>query len=173
MRVSPSLSEENNQSQELLNKNGFFISKKQLQTKATVIIDVQRSDEELLASFHKKTRYNIGLSERNGVTVNRIGDKKELQDFYVIMQKMAKRQGYTLQSIEYYRYIQEKLVKEGLAEIYLAKNSENKVIGGIVVFSHAKRSYYMYGGFDYSPYPQKLFYKIWNNFQIDKDLYLK
>lgn len=238
MRISPAFLEENNLCKELLNKNKFFFSKKQLQTKATMIIDVRRGDDELLASFHKKTRYNIGLAERNGVTVTKLGDEKELQDFYVIMQKMAERQNYTLQSIEYYRYIQEKLVKEGIAEIYLAKNSESTIIGGIVVFSYAKRSYYMYGGFDYeyrslmgnylvhwqvmkearargdeyydlqgiplikdeshpmfgfyrfkkgfngeeiefigefdySPWPQKLFYKLWNNLKVDKELYLK
>ena len=144
IRVSPSYMNNEENVKQIFNKQGFFLSKKQLQTKATMLVDLQRSEDELLASFHEKTRYNIRLAARKGVTVSELKDETELKDFYQIMIKMAARQEYDLQSYDYYKYIWQNLP---IAKIYLAKH-DGKVIGGVVAFSFRDTAYYMYGGFD-------------------------
>jgi peptidoglycan pentaglycine glycine transferase (the first glycine) len=147
LRISPAILETDSSKKELFLKNTFYFSKKQLQTKATTVIDLTRTEEELLASFHEKTRYNIRLAAKKGVTVTTLGTEAELKDFYKIMRQMSGRQDYTLQPYEYYFYIWQKL--GDIARIYLAKNDQNKVIGGLVIFTFAGKAYYMYGGFDY------------------------
>ena len=49
--------------------NYWFLSQSQVQFKNTVWLDLTRSEDEIIASFKQKTRYNIRLAERKGVTV--------------------------------------------------------------------------------------------------------
>jgi len=149
VRISPAYPESDNGIKKFLTDNKFRCSKKQLQTKATTIIDLSRDEEELMASFHEKTRYNIRLAGRKGIKVTELKTEDELKALYRILEKMAQRQQYDLQGYEYYKYILENLVPAAAAKIYLAKNDEGTVVGGIVTFVCAKTRYYMYGGFDY------------------------
>ncbi|MDR1453543.1 MAG: aminoacyltransferase [Candidatus Margulisbacteria bacterium] len=144
LRISPKFLNDEESVKRLLDRYAFRLTKKQLQTKATILVDLRRSEAELLASFHEKTRYNIRLAGRKGVTVDELRDEAELQSFYRVLQKMAARQDYDLQPYAYYKYIWQNLP---LAKIYLAK-FEHKIIGGIVVFTFKDTAYYMYGGFD-------------------------
>lgn len=146
IRVSPMFYENNEKIKNILKSSGFGFSKKQLQTKATILVDLKRPEEEILKSFHEKTRYNIRLAGKKGVQVKKLESEKELLEFYEVMRKMSERQDYDLQSYNYYEHIWKSL--QDIARIYLAI-AEGKVIGGVVVFSYAGRSYYMYGGFDY------------------------
>jgi len=41
------------------------------------LLDLTKSNDELLTTMHEKTRYNIGLAQRRGVTV---GIYPDLQD---------------------------------------------------------------------------------------------
>ncbi|GBR76524.1 putative methicillin resistance protein [Candidatus Termititenax persephonae] len=144
IRVSPKYLEEDTAAKQALHKHGFRFSQKQLQTKATLLIDLRRPEEELLNSFHEKTRYNIRLAGRKGVTVSLLSGEEELRDFYRIMQGMAARQGYALQPYAYYQYLWQ---NPPLAKIYLAKFAD-KVIGGVVTLAFRDTAYYMYGAFD-------------------------
>lgn len=132
----------------ILQKENYILSNKQLQTKQTSRIDLNKETEMLLASFHEKTRYNIRLAGKKGVTVSPLTTPSELDVFYTILQKMALRQDYVLQAKAYYQYIWEKLVPAGKAQIYLARTADT-IIGGVVVFFSSDTAYYMYGGFAY------------------------
>jgi lipid II:glycine glycyltransferase (peptidoglycan interpeptide bridge formation enzyme) len=143
VRVSPPLLEP---APAVLNQHGFFYSKKQLQTKATVLVNLNRTEEELLASFHEKTRYNIRLAGKKGVTVTTVTSEDQLKQLYGVLEQMAARQSYNLQAYEYYKYIWQNL--SSISSIYIALH-DNKVIGGVVVFYSPQTAYYMYGGFDY------------------------
>ena len=54
-----------------LKAGGWHFSDEQVQFRNTVLIDVTRSEEELLAAMKQKTRYNVRLAGRKGVTVRR------------------------------------------------------------------------------------------------------
>jgi lipid II:glycine glycyltransferase (peptidoglycan interpeptide bridge formation enzyme) len=51
-----------------IGKSGFR-SVRAVQPADTVIIDLEKGEEELLAAMHQKTRYNIRVAERHGVIV--------------------------------------------------------------------------------------------------------
>jgi len=61
---------------ELIERRWRF-SASQIQYRNTVILDLTKAEDELLARMKQKTRYNIRLSERKGVRV-RIGGKDDI-----------------------------------------------------------------------------------------------
>jgi lipid II:glycine glycyltransferase (peptidoglycan interpeptide bridge formation enzyme) len=50
-------------------KVGYQKSVHDLQFRATIIVDIDKDDDVLLASFKQKTRYNIRLATKKGVTM--------------------------------------------------------------------------------------------------------
>jgi len=74
----------------------------------TLIVDLDRSGEELLAAMHQKTRYNIRLAEKRGVTVREAayGNAHELRGdidrFWRLLGETAVRDRFHTHAREYY-----------------------------------------------------------------------
>src|SRR5919109_811290 len=67
-----------------------FIQGDPIQPQATQLLDIDRDPEALKASFKPKTRYNLGLAERKGVTVS---GSKNIDTFARLARQTANRQG--------------------------------------------------------------------------------
>ena len=67
IKLEPNV-EKDEDSIKLLKKNGC-VKGKTLFTPTTFLIDLTKSEEELLKSFSSKTRYNIKLAQKHGVEV--------------------------------------------------------------------------------------------------------
>lgn len=61
----------------LLREAGCRISQKHIQPKRTLIIDLRKSEDELLRQMEKSTRYNIGYAERAGITIQELSPAQE------------------------------------------------------------------------------------------------
>lgn len=82
----------------VLGKN--FLSEPPRQPEVSWQLDLQKSAPELLAAMHAKTRYNINLAERKGVTV-KIGADSAV--FLKLMQETTARDGFAAHSPGYYQ----------------------------------------------------------------------
>lgn len=102
-----------------------------------------KTEEELLKSFHEKTRYNIRLSARKGVTV-REGSKEDLKTFYEIMQQTGKRDGFFIRPISYFEKIYNEM-GEGHVKILFAE-FEGKPIATVMPILYGNKVWYLYGG---------------------------
>lgn len=127
-----------------------------IQPPDTTIIDLTKSQEELLAAMKSKWRYNINLSRRKGVIIEKYtGDSGNLQSaldiFYNIYEITAKRDGIALHDKEYYFDLlndsAQSLKNDSstpVVTLYLAKHEEDYLAGIITLFSKSE-SIYLYG----------------------------
>ena len=100
-----------------------------------------RNEEELLASFQQKWRYNIRLAERKGVTVRLCG-KEMVPDFARIMIDTGMRDNFATRPPEYFAAMLDNLGEH--ARLYMAFY-EDKPIAGTLAIHYGDKVWYLYG----------------------------
>src|ERR1041385_503890 len=83
-----------------LHPSSFILSKHNIQPPRTIIVDINSSEEEILARMKQKTRYNIRLAEKKRVTVRPWDD---IESFHEMMLLTSERDGFGVHSREYYQ----------------------------------------------------------------------
>ena len=112
-----------------------------IQPPRTIIIDIKGSEEEILARMKQKTRYNIRLAEKKGVTVRAWDD---IESFHKMMLVTGVRDGFGVHSLEYYRRAYELFHPKQMGEILVAEY-EGKPLAALFVARNGNRAYYLYG----------------------------
>ena len=112
-----------------------------IQPPRTIIIDISSSEEEILARMKQKTRYNIRLAEKKGVTVRAWDD---LAAFHQMMLVTGGRDEFGVHSLEYYTRAYKLMHPKGMCEILVAEY-EGKPLAALFVARNGKRAYYLYG----------------------------
>lgn len=121
--------------------NQLRISPHNIQPPNTVVINISRSEEEILARMKQKTRYNIRLAEKKGVTVHAWDN---LTAFHQMMQVTGDRDGFGVHSLEYYKRAYELMHPKGMGEILVA-GYEGEPLAALFVARNGNRAYYLYG----------------------------
>ncbi len=85
-----------------LTQRDLFIKTFDVQPSKTIILNLDKSEEELLAQMHPKTRYNIRLSSRRGIKVKE-GDKNDFDVFWQLISETSKRDKFRLHARDYYQ----------------------------------------------------------------------
>ncbi len=101
-----------------------------------------RDEEEIFAAFHSKTRYNVRLSVKKGVT-SRIGTKEDLPAFVEIMKETAARDGFIARSLKYFEDMYDALAPDNL-RLYLMEY-EGQVLSGAIAILYGDKVWYLYG----------------------------
>jgi len=136
------------ESESNLKLSDFKLSQKQIQPNKTIILDLNKSKEELLNQMHQKTRYNIRLAQKKNVIIKEV-DNNKLDVFLKLSEETAKRDKFNLHSKEYYRKMVKALEREGLIKIFLAEYDNNVVAANLVCF-FGKTAIYLHGASDYN-----------------------
>jgi lipid II:glycine glycyltransferase (peptidoglycan interpeptide bridge formation enzyme) len=127
-------------------KLGLHKSKGDLQFKATIFVDLKPSDDEILAGFKQKTRYNIRLAERKGVKVeSRPMDDDGVELMYSLMTATQERAKFFLRQKDYFAGYWKALYKAGMGE-FLVATYNDEVLAGVFATKFANKSYYKDGG---------------------------
>ena len=118
-------------------------SSKHLQPMKSVVLDLELSEEELLAQMHHKTRYNINLAEKKGMTFD---ESHDVEAFYQLLKKTAEHDKFFAHTKDYYQKL---LAIEGelQTKLFLVKH-EGKAIGGMILMTHGETTYYLHGAMD-------------------------
>lgn len=119
---------------------------KTLFTPSTFWIDLTPGEEELMKSFSSKTRYNIRVAERNGVTVKEDNSEKAFNRYLDLTRETVSRQGFYAHSAHYHKLMWECLHtgKNPIAHLLTAEFN-GEIITTWIVFVWKNFLYYPYG----------------------------
>lgn len=127
----------------ILKENGA-IPGKRFFTPTTFWIDLTKSEEELLKSFTSKTRYNIRLAERRGVTVHEDDSEKAFNRYLDLTRETTQRQAFFAHTEKYHRLMWKTLKDAGIAHLFTATYKE-EIITTWILFKWRDFLYYPYG----------------------------
>lgn len=149
LKIDPDVPVGNESFKELIKKTGFVSAEKSgnfegLQPKFVFRLNIEPSQEELMANFHQKTRYNIRLAEKKEVVIKEECTKEDLPVFYKILVATAKRDKFLIRSYEYFDIMWEQLVKNNLAKVFMAYY-KGEPIAGTLAFIMGNKAWYIYG----------------------------
>lgn len=119
----------------------FIVSRHNIQPPRTIVVSLQGTEEATLIRMKQKTRYNIRLAEKKGVTVRSWDD---LPAFHRMLLVTGGRDGFGIHSLAYYRRAYELFYPKGMAELLVAEY-EDKPLAALMVFARGRRAWYVYG----------------------------
>ncbi len=128
---------------ELLSSEGFRPSDYAIQPRATIVVDLDDDPEEILLRMKSKTRYNIRLAERKGVTV-REGGEEDISLFYRLLEVTGEREDFGVHDEEYYLQAWRIFAPRERVKLFLAYYGE-ELLAGLMVFAFGSRAWYLYG----------------------------
>jgi lipid II:glycine glycyltransferase (peptidoglycan interpeptide bridge formation enzyme) len=113
-------------------------------TPYTFILDLTKSEEELLAQMKPKTRYNLRVAQKHGVQIVEDSTDKGFGDYLTLLKETTKRQGFYAHSESYQRKMWSKLQPTGMAHLLKAV-CQGEVLVTWIVFNYKGRLFYPYG----------------------------
>ena len=112
-------------------------------TKYSFILDLTKSEEEILKSMHPKTRYNIKVAQKHGVKVIEDNSDQAFEEYLKLTYETTKRQRFYAHTENYHRLMWQTL-KPKIAHLFLAKY-KNQVLAAWILFVYKDILYYPYG----------------------------
>ncbi len=109
-----------------------------LQPKQTLILDINKSEAELLQEMHHKTRYNVNLAVKKVVIIKE-GDLSDFPEFWRLMSLTGTRDDFRLHSEEHYRHLLS--IGSDVIKFYFAVYEGRNIAAGIFYFWGDKATY--------------------------------
>jgi len=129
---------------------GWLFSSDQIQYRNTFLIDLRQEEDQLMNRMKSKTRYNIRLASRKGITI-RYGEDADLEYLYNMYADTSLRGGFTIRGEEYYNYLWQTFLGEDLdseidaiAQPIIAE-FDGKPVAAAVMFRFGGRAWYLHG----------------------------
>jgi len=124
---------------------GLVQSKKSLFTKYNFLIDLTKTEEQLLAAMHPKTRYNIGIAQKKGVEVYESTKEEDFEIYLKLYFETTKRQKYFGHTSSYHKLVWQTLAPVKMARLLIAKYQGEPLVAWMLL-NFASTLYYPYGG---------------------------
>jgi len=102
------------------------------------------TEDSLIATFHSKTRYNIRLAIKKGVTVREGKTEKDIEIFHKIMKETGSRDDFFIRDASYFKTIVDNLGPEHV-KILIAEH-EGTPIAVAMPILYGDKVWYLYGG---------------------------
>jgi lipid II:glycine glycyltransferase (peptidoglycan interpeptide bridge formation enzyme) len=137
-------------------KLGLHKNKVDIQPPDTTLVDLTGTEEEILEKMHSKWRYNIRLSAKKGVVVNKYDGKslnlsEKIDKFYQLTKETNARDGNSSHAKDYYLDLitssaTEREQGKDIPQInlYIAEHEGEEIAAIMTLFSHDE-AIYLYG----------------------------
>lgn len=113
-----------------------------IQPRFVIRMDIEgKTEDEVFASFHSKTRYNVRVAKKNNVEVV-IKGAEAAEEFHTIMVETGSRDNFTIRPADYFRRMVEAYGDN--ARIYMAYH-DGQAIAGTLALHCGDKVWYLYG----------------------------
>ena len=126
-----------------------------LQPARTIVLDIGQGEEALLKAMKPKTRYNLRLAGRRGVTVRPARTLEDLQAFFSLLEVTGTRDEFGIHTFPYYRHLWDTFGPGGrntllilLAEHPDEAERQSGPIAALLALRFGSEAIYMYGASD-------------------------
>lgn len=125
----------------LLEDAGMRESPMHLAAEHTVMIDLNLSEDELMAKMRRQTRYEVRRARKLGITVSVDNSKSIFEEFCQVQKQTAERQGFVPPSLK--TLLAEREAFKADAQIYKACTNEGEAIAyGLIIKGGLEVDYY-------------------------------
>lgn len=128
---------------DLLRSNGAQPGRP-LFTRYTFHLDLTIPEKELFANLAQKTRYNVRLAIKKGVTIVENSSAEGMQTHLKILAETTRRQGFYAHQPSYFTTMWDTLGSSGMLRIFEAR-FQDSVVASWIVFLFNRVLYYPYG----------------------------
>lgn len=140
IRIRPQLLK-NASNLKILSNLGFKKAPMHLAAEHTVILDLTKTEEQLLAGMRRQTRYEVRRAEKLGIKVVSSNTEADFKEFHNIQAETAKRQGFIPPSLK--TLMAEKEAFGDDIKIYKALTQEGEPIAyGLIIKGGEEGDYY-------------------------------
>ena len=113
-------------------------------TPYSFMLDLTKTEDQLLKNMKSKTRYNLRLAEKKGVTVEEDTSIDGFEEYLELLKLTTKRQSFYAHTEKYQRNMWKFMNKAGIARVLKAKY-EGRTLAAWVMFVFNDTLYYPYG----------------------------
>lgn len=148
---------------------GFSRIAETVQPVTNFVMNIEPDEKTLLGNMHPKTRYNIGVALRKGISVREGDAEHDAKIFFRLVSKTSDRKLIASHSYEYYEKMIRSL-RENKAGMLLMAQSQGEPIAGVIIGFSKRFAVYLHGGFDYAYRQLQAPYLLhWKAIQYAKD----
>ena len=141
VRVRPQL-ERSNKAFSLFRDLGLKQAPTFLSVEYAAILDLHKSEEEIIKGMHRRIRYAVNNARNKGFTIEKSTDPKDIHQFYQIELETARRQEFVAFSEDYLTKQFAAFSKNGEAVLYTAKYEGQILAQNFMIFYGNEASYH-------------------------------
>lgn len=149
LKIEPDIKSDDKEFREIVSSLGFKIKddaknfREEIQPRYVFRLDIKgKTEDEIFKNFHSKTRYNVRLATKKGVTVKE-GTKEDLKDFHRIMVETGARDGFIIRPLSYFEKMYDELAPDHMKVLMAYYNGEP--ISGVIPIMYGNKTWYLYG----------------------------
>jgi peptidoglycan pentaglycine glycine transferase (the first glycine) len=105
---------------------------KDLQPSKTLLLDLTKPDEIILAAMHPKTRYNIRLAEKKGVAIRQGKGEEDIKTFIKLTEETSERDHFKAHVGGHYKKLLN--LDENLVKLYLAEYQGQVLAANLMIY---------------------------------------
>lgn len=141
VRVRPQL-ELSDQSLELMHKLGLKKAPMYLSVEYAGVLDLTKNEEEILAGMRQRLRRALRKAEKNGITIEKSTNPKDIHEFYQIQLQTASRHDFVAFSEDFFTKQFAAFAKNGESVLYTAKLGDEVLAQNFMIFYGNEASYH-------------------------------
>jgi len=129
-------------------ESGFRKSKKQIQPNKTQILNLEKTEDELLSEMHSKTRYNIRVAKKHSIIVEQ---HNNVETFWQLLKKTSIKDKFSTHSENYYHKLIDYFKNSDDIQIKIFTAEFNsKPVASALILIFKETGYYLHGASDYN-----------------------